>query len=83
MFRYRIFHYNSQEVKSSDYCEYIRPPIDKYKTLAFSLFDEIREVGFNHGKQHFESMDKCGRLARFKNWKCADQPIKASHTINE
>ncbi|KAG1704472.1 Neuropathy target esterase sws [Nymphon striatum] len=38
-------------VKRSDYCEYIRPPIDKYKTLQFGSFDEIMEVGYNHGKK--------------------------------
>ena len=34
-----------ESVKGADYCDYIRPPIDKYKTLAFGLFDEIRDVG--------------------------------------
>lgn len=28
-------------VKDSDYCEYIRPPIDHYGTLEFGKFDEI------------------------------------------
>ena len=28
-------------VKNSDYCEYMRPPIDKYATLQFGAFDEI------------------------------------------
>lgn len=28
-------------VKNSDYCEYIRPPIDKYGTLQFGACDEI------------------------------------------
>jgi lysophospholipid hydrolase len=28
-------------VKKSDYCEYMRPPIDKYRTLQFGQFDEI------------------------------------------
>lgn len=28
-------------VKSSDYCEYLRPPIDSYGTLDFSKFNEI------------------------------------------
>ncbi|MEQ2198198.1 hypothetical protein XENOCAPTIV_009273, partial [Xenoophorus captivus] len=28
-------------VKDSDYCEYIRPPIDRYGTLDFGKFDEI------------------------------------------
>jgi lysophospholipid hydrolase len=29
-------------VKNSNYCEYLRPPIDRYRTLQFGLFDEIR-----------------------------------------
>uniref|UniRef100_A0A8C3IB31 lysophospholipase n=1 Tax=Chrysemys picta bellii TaxID=8478 RepID=A0A8C3IB31_CHRPI len=28
-------------VKNSEYCEYIRPPIDRYGTLDFGKFDEI------------------------------------------
>lgn len=28
-------------VKNSDYCEYIRPSIDRYGTLDFGKFDEI------------------------------------------
>lgn len=48
-----------EEVKSSDYCEYIRPAIDKYKTLQFANFDEIKDVGYQHGKHtlilHFYS----------------------------
>ena len=31
-------------VKNSDYCEYIRPPIDKYGTLQFGSFDEIMVI---------------------------------------
>lgn len=37
-------------VKNCDYCEYIRPPIDKYATLQFGSFDEIADVGYQHGK---------------------------------
>ncbi|KAG8196154.1 hypothetical protein JTE90_007885 [Oedothorax gibbosus] len=44
------------QIKRSDYCTYIRPPIDKYKTLAFGSFDEIADVGYNHGKTLFPSM---------------------------
>ena len=29
-------------VKNSDYCEYMRPPIDKFRTLQFGSFDEIK-----------------------------------------
>lgn len=44
------------QIKRSDYCTYIRPPIDKYKTLQFGSFDEIMEVGFNHGKTLFPTI---------------------------
>ncbi|XP_071626709.1 neuropathy target esterase sws isoform X1 [Temnothorax longispinosus] len=54
-----------EEVKSSDYCEYIRPPIDKYKTLQFANFDEIKDVGYQHGKTYFEGQSKAGVLPRF------------------
>lgn len=49
-----------QEVKKSDYCEYIRPPIDAYKTLQFGSFDEIREVGYRHGSAYFEGQRRGG-----------------------
>ncbi|KPJ14559.1 Neuropathy target esterase sws [Papilio machaon] len=49
-----------EEVKSSDYCEYIRPPIDAYKTLQFGSFDEIREVGYRHGAAYFEGQRRGG-----------------------
>uniref|UniRef100_A0A8C6Q1S4 lysophospholipase n=1 Tax=Nothobranchius furzeri TaxID=105023 RepID=A0A8C6Q1S4_NOTFU len=32
-----------ESVKNSDYCEYIRPPIDRYRTLEFDKFDEIAD----------------------------------------
>lgn len=72
-----------QEVKKSDYCEYIRPPIDQYKTLAFGSFDEIKNVGFEHGKSFFENMAKCGRLSRFNQWSVRDVPQKVTHSLNE
>ncbi|XP_039765417.1 neuropathy target esterase sws isoform X12 [Pararge aegeria] len=49
-----------EEVKTSDYCEYIRPPIDSYKTLQFGSFDEIREVGYRHGSAYFEGQRRGG-----------------------
>ncbi len=30
-----------EAVKKASYCQYIRPPIDRYQTLDFKLFDEI------------------------------------------
>lgn len=47
-------------MKKSDYCEYIRPPIDSYKTLQFGSFDEIREVGYRHGVAYFEGQRRGG-----------------------
>ncbi|XP_047448078.1 patatin-like phospholipase domain-containing protein 7 [Mugil cephalus] len=41
-------------VKDSEYCEYIRPPIDRYGTLDFAKFDEIAEVGYQHGNTLFD-----------------------------
>lgn len=43
-------------VKQSDYCNYIRPPIDRFKTMQFGSFDEIFDVGYNHGSALFNKM---------------------------
>ncbi|CAF1025988.1 unnamed protein product, partial [Didymodactylos carnosus] len=45
-------------VKTSNFCEYIRPPIDRYRTLQFGSFDEIREVGYHHGRAIFHGWSK-------------------------
>nr|XP_042703357.1 patatin-like phospholipase domain-containing protein 6 [Chrysemys picta bellii] len=37
-------------VKLSSYCEYICLPIDRFKTMDFSKFDEIYDMGYQHGK---------------------------------
>lgn len=49
-----------ESVKNSDYCEYIRPPIDRYSTLEFGKFDEISEVGYQHGKTVFDVWCRSG-----------------------
>ncbi|XP_046368567.2 patatin-like phospholipase domain-containing protein 7 isoform X1 [Haliotis rufescens] len=49
-------------VKSSDYCEYMRPPIDKYGTLQFGSYDEISDVGYHYGKTLFNGWMKGGYL---------------------
>ncbi|XP_055684973.1 neuropathy target esterase sws isoform X1 [Lutzomyia longipalpis] len=74
-----------EEVKNSDYCEYIRPPIDQYKTLAFGQFDTIKDVGFAHGKQVFENMAKSGRISFFNQWSLKDGgvPKATPHSLNE
>lgn len=47
-------------VKDSDYCEYLRPPIDRYGTLEFGKFDEIADVGYLHGKTVFDVWCRSG-----------------------
>ncbi|KAG7281476.1 hypothetical protein CRUP_012419 [Coryphaenoides rupestris] len=47
-------------VKESEYCEYIRPPIDRYGTLEFGKFDEIADVGYQHGKTVFDVWQRSG-----------------------
>ncbi|XP_068608693.1 patatin-like phospholipase domain-containing protein 7 [Brachionichthys hirsutus] len=49
-----------ESVKNSDYCEYIRPPIDRYRTLEFGKFDEIAAVGYQHGKTVFDVWSRSG-----------------------
>ncbi|KAL3280386.1 hypothetical protein HHI36_017872 [Cryptolaemus montrouzieri] len=56
-----------EQVKTSDYCEYIRPPIDNYRTLQFGNFDEIREVGYQYGKTYFEGQKLEGNLPNFRS----------------
>lgn len=43
-----------EEVKRSKYCSYIRPlNIDRFKTMQFSAFDDIYELGYSHGHMLF------------------------------
>ncbi|XP_015840327.1 neuropathy target esterase sws isoform X2 [Tribolium castaneum] len=71
-----------EEVKNSDYCEYVRPPIDKYKTLQFGSFDEIREVGYQHGKAYFEEKSKSGNLPIFKAPTVTNKP-ETEHILSD
>ncbi|ELU16432.1 hypothetical protein CAPTEDRAFT_138805 [Capitella teleta] len=78
-----------ERVKANDYCEYLRPPIDKYRTLQFASFDEINEVGYNYGKTLFSTWDKKGLVKQlFKESKQSEikenihkvLPIEANFT---
>uniref|UniRef100_A0A8D0NCQ3 lysophospholipase n=1 Tax=Sus scrofa TaxID=9823 RepID=A0A8D0NCQ3_PIG len=51
-------------VRNSDYCEYLRPPIDNYGTLDFGKFDEICEVGYQHGRTVFDIWGRSGVLEK-------------------
>ncbi|CAG9818201.1 unnamed protein product [Phaedon cochleariae] len=68
-----------EEVKNSDYCEYIRPPIDKYRTLQFGSFDAIREIGYEHGKAYFEGQLRAGNLPIFRT---LSELHKSSSNVN-
>lgn len=68
-------------MKSSDYCEYIRPPIDKYKTLQFGSFDEIKEVGYQHGRTYFEGQKRAGCLPIFKS-EIIHQNLSKQHVLS-
>ncbi|XP_021174383.2 patatin-like phospholipase domain-containing protein 6 isoform X7 [Fundulus heteroclitus] len=68
-------------VKKSAYCEYIRPPIDRFKTMDFGKFDEIYDIGYQHGKLLFtgwargdiiDNMLKDHRSADYNDSKRAD-----------
>ncbi|KAI0219548.1 Neuropathy target esterase [Lamellibrachia satsuma] len=48
------------QVKNSGYVEYVRPPIDKYRTLQFAAFDDIHDAGYHHAKALFESWSSKG-----------------------
>uniref|UniRef100_A0A8C3HHC7 lysophospholipase n=1 Tax=Chrysemys picta bellii TaxID=8478 RepID=A0A8C3HHC7_CHRPI len=45
-------------VSSSSYCEYIHPPIDRFKTMDSGKFDEIYDVGYQHGKVVFSGWSR-------------------------
>ncbi|XP_053601148.1 neuropathy target esterase sws isoform X3 [Plodia interpunctella] len=76
-----------EEVKNSDYCEYIRPPIDAYKTLQFGSFDEIREVGYRHGAAYFEGQRRGGgggvSGAANEGRKSEAQPLLTDYTFTD
>ncbi|XP_055349983.1 patatin-like phospholipase domain-containing protein 7 isoform X2 [Paramacrobiotus metropolitanus] len=40
-------------VKKSDYCVYVRPPIESFKTLEFNKFDLIASLGYDYGRNFF------------------------------
>ncbi|XP_042101246.1 patatin-like phospholipase domain-containing protein 7 isoform X2 [Ovis aries] len=65
-------------VKSSEYCEYLRPPIDSYGTLEFSKFDEICEVGYQHGRTVFDIWGRSGVLEKMLQDRQGTSKTKAS-----
>lgn len=47
--------------------------------MAFGSFDEIRDVGYVHGKNYFDLMAKAGRLGRFNQWGSKEPPQPDNH----
>ncbi|KAI0986668.1 hypothetical protein GJ496_005408 [Pomphorhynchus laevis] len=54
-------------VKQMIRCEYIRPPIDRFGSLQFGAFQELREIGYTYGK------------AVFHNWPISSMPKESSN----
>ena len=42
-----------QEVKSGNFCHYLRPPIDHVGSLQFAKFDDIFKIGYLYAKEYF------------------------------
>ncbi|XP_022085231.1 neuropathy target esterase-like isoform X1 [Acanthaster planci] len=47
-----------EEVKNSSYCQYIRPPINRYKTMHFHKYQDLCDIGYHHGETVFEGWKK-------------------------
>ncbi|XP_038063814.1 patatin-like phospholipase domain-containing protein 7 isoform X2 [Patiria miniata] len=47
-----------EEVKNSSYCQYIRPPINRYKTMHFHKYQDLCDIGYHHGQTVFEGWKK-------------------------
>ncbi|XP_068928805.1 patatin-like phospholipase domain-containing protein 7 isoform X3 [Petaurus breviceps papuanus] len=68
-------------VKNSDYCEYIRPPIDSYGTLDFGRFDEICEVGYQHGRTVFDIWTQTGVMEKMLKDRQETRKTKTSDAL--
>lgn len=51
-----------ETVKGSNWCQFIRPPIDRFKTLQFYSFDDIYQCGLHHGFTVCDAWKKGGFL---------------------
>ncbi|RWS04783.1 neuropathy target esterase sws-like protein, partial [Dinothrombium tinctorium] len=77
-----------EKVKRSDYVTYIRPPIDRFKTLQFGSFEQIKDIGYAHGKTLFTAMSQENRkslhlyLQSDKNKMYSQQGINISHNAS-
>ena len=52
-------HYkNLEEIKANENFEYIFPPVGHFSSSSFDIFDEIYDVGYNHGSALFYGLRK-------------------------
>ncbi|XP_035878408.1 patatin-like phospholipase domain-containing protein 7 isoform X1 [Phyllostomus discolor] len=70
-----------ESVRSSDYCEYLRPPIDSYGTLDFGKFTEICEVGYQHGRTVFGIWARGGVLEKMLQDRQGTSKMKAGDVL--
>ncbi|XP_036162775.1 patatin-like phospholipase domain-containing protein 7 isoform X4 [Myotis myotis] len=70
-----------EEVRNSDYCEYLRPPIDSYGTLDFGKFAEICEVGYQHGRTVFDIWRRSGVLEKMLQDRQGTSKMKAFNVL--
>ncbi|XP_033114501.1 patatin-like phospholipase domain-containing protein 7 isoform X2 [Anneissia japonica] len=69
-----------EELMKNDMCEYIRPPIDRFKTLSFNRFEEIRDVGYEHAQTVFSGWVKSGFLTELAKEVTEKQVTSTSKT---
>jgi lysophospholipid hydrolase len=50
---YITCHKQLEKIKQSDYCYYVRPPVQRFKTLAFDRFEELDAIGRFHAEAIF------------------------------
>lgn len=68
-----------ESVKKATFCQYIRPPIDRYQTLDFHMFDIICELGYQHGKGVFDVWTKSSRARQLLDPKLHHSSIPHPH----
>ena len=61
-------HYkNLDALKSNPHYEYIQPPVGHFSSSKFSLFEEIRRVGYHHGTTFFCGLKKAEKHSNKQN----------------
>jgi len=74
----------AMQVLSSGYVDYIRPPIDCYRTLQFGSFEEISDVGYSHAHELFSEWSHSGRIQEIftEQGEKSEAPVAAATTVD-